>query len=79
MDEILVDNGDVTLRVEVTGDGPVILCVHGWPELPHSWRHQVAVIRGSRGFRVAAMDVRGYGGSGVPAEIERYTVSRARR
>ena len=42
MDELLVANGDITLRVEVTGDGPVILCVHGWPELAHSWRHQVA-------------------------------------
>ncbi len=29
MDEMQVDNGDITLRVEVTGDGPVVLCVHG--------------------------------------------------
>jgi epoxide hydrolase A/B len=73
MDEILVDNGDITLRVEVTGDGPVILCVHGWPELPHSWRHQVAYFA-DRGYRVAAMDVRGYGGSSAPDTIERYTL-----
>ena len=73
MDELLVDNGDITLRVEVTGDGPVILCVHGWPEAPHSWRHQVAHFS-ERGYRVAAMDVRGYGGSSAPAEIERYTL-----
>jgi pimeloyl-ACP methyl ester carboxylesterase len=73
MDELLVDNGDITLRVEVTGDGPTILCVHGWPELPHSWRHQVAHFS-ERGYKVAAMDVRGYGGSSAPAEIERYTL-----
>ena len=73
MDELLVDNGDITLRVEVTGTGPAIVCVHGWPESPHSWRHQVAHFS-ERGYRVAAMDVRGYGGSSAPPEIERYTL-----
>ena len=73
MDEILVDNGDVTVRVEVTGQGPVVLCVPGWPELPHSWRHQVAHLS-QRGYRVAAMEVRGYGSSSAPAEVERYTL-----
>jgi pimeloyl-ACP methyl ester carboxylesterase len=73
MDEMLVDNGDVTIRVEVTGEGPVVLCVHGWPELAHSWRHQVAHFS-ARGHRVAAMDVRGYGGSSTPPEVERYTL-----
>ena len=38
-EERFVENGDVRLRVEVTGDGPTILCVHGWPELAFSWRH----------------------------------------
>lgn len=72
--ELHVEHGDITLRVEVSGDGPPILCVHGWPELPHSWRHQVAHFT-SRGFTVAALDVRGYGGSTAPAEVERYTLT----
>jgi pimeloyl-ACP methyl ester carboxylesterase len=72
-DERFVDNGDITLRVEVTGDGPVVLCVPGWPELASSWRHQVAHLAG-RGFTVAALDVRGYGGSSVPQDVERYTL-----
>lgn len=74
MHEMLIENGDVTLHVEVTGKGPTILCVHGWPELPHSWRHQVAYFS-ERGYQVAAMAVRGYGGSSSPPEIERYTLS----
>jgi pimeloyl-ACP methyl ester carboxylesterase len=73
MDELMVENGDVRLRVEVTGEGPVILCVPGWPELASSWRHQVAHLS-RRGFRVAALDVRGYGGSSVPSGVERYTL-----
>lgn len=73
MDEHLIDNGDITLRVEVTGDGPTILFVHGWPESTRSWRHQVAHFA-ERGYRVAAMDVRGYGGSSAPDDIGRYTL-----
>ncbi len=73
MEELLVDNGDITLRVEVSGDGPTVLCVHGWPELASSWRHQVDHLVAS-GYRVAALDVRGYGGSSVPTEVERYTL-----
>jgi pimeloyl-ACP methyl ester carboxylesterase len=73
VDEVMVDNGDIRLRVEVTGDGPVVLCVHGWPELSYSWRHQVAHLSGA-GYRAAAMDVRGYGGSSAPPEVERYTL-----
>jgi pimeloyl-ACP methyl ester carboxylesterase len=73
MDEMMVANGDVTLRLSVTGDGPVILCVPGWPELSTSWHHQVAHLS-AHGYRVAAMDVRGYGGSSAPPEVERYTL-----
>ena len=72
-EERFVQNGDITLRVEVTGEGPTILCVHGWPELAYSWRHQVDHFA-SRGHQVAAMDVRGYGGSSVPVDVERYTL-----
>ena len=68
-----VTNGPHTLRVAVQGDGPVILCVHGWPELWYSWRHQLEHFSNA-GFRVAAMDVRGYGGSSKPADIASYTM-----
>lgn len=72
-DEVFVEHGDVTLRVEVAGDGPTVLMVSGWPELASSWRHQVTHLA-DRGYRAAALDVRGYGGSSVPPERERYTL-----
>ncbi|MFT4852241.1 MAG: pimeloyl-ACP methyl ester carboxylesterase [Candidatus Pseudothioglobus sp.] len=68
-----VKNGEITLRVAVEGEGPLILCVHGWPELWYSWRHQLAYFS-ERGYQVAAMDVRGYGGSSKPHEISAYTL-----
>ena len=36
IDFLQIDNGDISLRVAVQGQGPVILCVHGWPELWYS-------------------------------------------
>ena len=43
-------------------DGPLVIFVHGWPELSISWRHQLPVLAGL-GFRVVAPDMRGYGRS----------------
>lgn len=68
-----VSNGDIDLRVATKGDGPLIVFVHGWPELWYSWRHQIEHVA-ARGFTAAAIDVRGYGGSSNPPEVERYTL-----
>ena len=27
-------------------DGPLVVFAHGWPELGHSWRHQLPVLGG---------------------------------
>ena len=68
-----VQNGDIRIRVAIDGQGPLILCVHGWPELWYSWRHQMKYFV-EQGYRVAAMDVRGYGGSSCPPEIAAYSM-----
>jgi pimeloyl-ACP methyl ester carboxylesterase len=68
-----VANGDMAINVAVAGEGPLILCVHGWPELWYSWRHQLAHFSGL-GFKVAAMDVRGYGGSSKPHPVAAYAM-----
>ena len=78
MERFTVENGPITLSVLV--DGPVdspdlpILCVHGWPELAWSWRHQIAHFA-AQGRRIAALDVRGYGASSKPAAVEAYTMA----
>jgi soluble epoxide hydrolase / lipid-phosphate phosphatase len=45
-------------------DGPLIIFVHGWPELSISWRHQLPTLA-ALGFRAIAPDMRGYGRSSV--------------
>ncbi len=52
-------------------DGPLLVFVHGWPELSISWRHQLPVF-GAMGFRAIAPDLRGYGRSSVYDRHEDY-------
>ncbi len=73
MNFVTVHNGLIDLNVAVAGDGPLILSVHGFPELWYSWRYQIAHFS-EHGYKVAALDVRGYGGSSKPHEIEAYSI-----
>ena len=66
-----VERGGIRLRCMVEGAGPLCVLVHGWPEAWYSWRHLIDPLVGA-GYRVAAMDVRGYGGSDKPHAIEAY-------
>jgi pimeloyl-ACP methyl ester carboxylesterase len=56
-----------------TEDAPVIVFVHGWPELSISWRHQLPCFAGL-GFRAVAPDMRGYGRSSVYSRQEDYAL-----
>lgn len=73
MNFVAVANGPITINVAVEGQGPLILCVHGFPELWYSWRHQMTYFA-KRGYTVAAMDVRGYGGSSKPQDVADYSM-----
>lgn len=53
------------------GSGPLVLLVHGFPESWYSWRHQLPVIAAA-GYRAVAVDVRGYGRSSKPADVDAY-------
>lgn len=70
-DFLFIDNDGVRLRVAVTGSGPLFLFVHGFPESWYSWRYQMAAVTAA-GFRAAALDVRGYGGSDAPSAVPAY-------
>jgi pimeloyl-ACP methyl ester carboxylesterase len=63
----------VGLAVRDEGDGPAVLLLHGFPDSSHVWRHQIpALVAG--GFRVVAPDLRGFGDSDKPADVEAYAV-----
>ncbi|MEV7973979.1 alpha/beta hydrolase [Cellulomonas sp. NPDC089187] len=46
-------------------DAPLVLLLHGLPQLWWAWHHQIPALA-EAGYRVAAMDLRGIGGSDKP-------------
>jgi pimeloyl-ACP methyl ester carboxylesterase len=52
-------------HIAESGDGPLVLLLHGFPEFWWTWRDQLTALS-TAGFRVAAADLRGYGGSDKP-------------
>jgi pimeloyl-ACP methyl ester carboxylesterase len=59
------------LAFEEEGDGPLVVLLHGFPENRRAWRHQIPALARA-GFRVVAPDLRGYGDSPKPREIDAY-------
>jgi len=68
-----IEANGIKLLVAEAGSGPLVILCHGWPELRHSWRHQIPALA-EAGYRVAAPDMRGFGGSDAPEAIEAYTI-----
>ncbi|MDH3294878.1 MAG: alpha/beta hydrolase, partial [Acidimicrobiia bacterium] len=54
--------------------GPLVVLIHGFPESWYSWRHQLPALA-EAGYRPLAIDVRGYGRSTTPTEIESYAMT----
>ena len=53
------------------GSGPAVVLCHGFPDLARGWQHQIRALSAA-GFRVIAPDMRGYGASSAPHEVEAY-------
>ena len=70
---VIETNGHTTSYLEEgPKDGPLIVFVHGWPELSHSWRHQLPAMA-RLGFHAVAPDLRGYGGSSKYRDHDAYS------
>jgi pimeloyl-ACP methyl ester carboxylesterase len=65
----------VELHVHESGaqGAPILVLLHGFPELGYSWRHQIPVLAGA-GYHVLVPDLRGFGLSDAPAELEAYAI-----
>lgn len=55
------------------GSGPLVLLIHGFPELGISWRAQVEALA-QAGYHAVAPDMRGYGGTDKPADTPSYAM-----
>ena len=76
MEEInhrIVSVNGIKMHIAEKGkEGPVVLFLHGFPELWYSWRHQITALS-SLGYRAVAPDLRGYGDTDAPSSVASYT------
>ncbi len=65
------ERSGVRLHYVEAGDGPLVVLLHGFPELWYSWRHQIPALV-EAGYRVIAPDMRGYNLSDKPRGVAAY-------
>jgi pimeloyl-ACP methyl ester carboxylesterase len=63
----------IDLQIVEAGAGPLVVLCHGFPELAHSWRHQLPALAAA-GYHAVAPDMRGYGGSSRPEAVDAYDI-----
>ena len=68
------DIGDIRLHYIDEGEGPLVVMLHGFPEFWYSWRNQIPALV-KAGYRVIAPDLRGYGESSRPEDVEAYQLT----
>jgi len=68
---VRVDVNGVGIEYEVTGEGRPVVLLHGFPDSGRLWRNQVPALAAA-GFKVIVPDMRGYGESDKPAEVDAY-------
>lgn len=67
------ERGGVRLHYVEAGEGPLVVLLHGFPELWYSWRHQIPALV-EAGYRVIAPDMRGYNLSDKPEGVAAYAI-----
>lgn len=69
----VVETNGIRMHIAESGTGPLVLMCHGFPESWYSWRHQLHALA-EAGFHAVAPDMRGYGQTQCPHEIDQYTL-----
>ena len=69
----VIQASGIEIFVVEDGSGPLVLLCHGWPELSYSWRHQIPALAAA-GFHVGAPDMRGFGQTTAPADVNAYSI-----
>lgn len=68
-----IEVNGLRMQVSEQGEGPTVLLCHGFPETSYAWRHQLPALAAA-GFQAIAPDLRGYGGTASPPDIEDYNL-----
>jgi pimeloyl-ACP methyl ester carboxylesterase len=68
-----VATNGINMHIAEAGAGPLVVLCHGFPESWYSWRHQLVALA-QAGFHAVAPDMRGYGQTDSPGEIEQFSL-----
>ncbi len=69
-----VEAGGIGIAYEVTGQGRPVILLHGFPDSGRLWRNQVPALAAA-GFQVIVPDLRGYGLSDKPEDVDSYSLA----
>ncbi len=64
---ISLQRGPLSFTARSLGDGPLVLCLHGFPDNANSWREQLPVLADA-GFCAVAVTMRGYEPTSQPPD-----------
>jgi len=67
LEHVTANGVDFAALTEGPEDGPLALCLHGFPDTAHTWRHLLPRLAGA-GYRAVAPFLRGYAPTAVPAD-----------
>ena len=68
------DSDGVKIHYVTTGEGPLVVMIHGFPDFWYTWRNQMPQL--SKNFKVVAIDQRGYNKSDQPKGVDNYAVDK---
>jgi pimeloyl-ACP methyl ester carboxylesterase len=72
--EGFADSHGVKIHYVTTGNGPLLVLLHGFPDFWYTWRGQMPAL--AKHFQVVAVDLRGYNKSDQPQGVENYTMDK---
>lgn len=68
-----VETNGISMHIAEAGEGPLVVLVHGFPEIWYSWRHQLPALAAA-GYHAVAPDMRGVGGTEATEDVRDYSL-----
>ena len=65
IENLSFEHGVLTFSAQAMGVGPVVLCLHGFPDNAQSFRHQLPALAAA-GYRAISLTLRGYEPGSIP-------------
>ena len=66
-EHLTFEHGVLTFSAQAMGDGPIVLCLHGFPDNAGSFRHQLPALA-EAGYRAISLTLRGYEPGSIPGD-----------